>query len=367
MDGPAREWRRRLADHAPALIASLGALLGLVSVASFLDEAARVGVGAFVVGSLCLCLSLSAGLFGLSRRLAGSSLPVEDTWTVVRWCLGGMAGFALLSALTVGLRVAQGRPVAGAALVVVVMAGGGGIGGGVAGIRYARASRTARESGRRRDALVFLNSYLRHNVLNATQVIQGYAGLLAQRSDADDELLDPIERRSGAIASLIEDVKRLADVFSGRHSPTPTDISTVILREVEAVESRHEAATFDVEVPPELYVMATDAVAAVFSNLLQNAVEHNDSAEPTVVVRVETTPRTVAVHVVDDGPGIRDEVKENLFESPVQSGEGRGIALVKTLMDHYGGDLVVEDGEPRGTDVAVRFRRPRPGRGRREV
>ncbi|WP_338742123.1 ATP-binding protein [Haloplanus salilacus] len=360
-------WERRLADHAPTLVVTLGVVLGVVSVAAFLDDVSRVGVGPATVGSLGLLLVLAAGLVALSRWLAASSLPLEDVWTVVRWCLGGMAGFATLSALTVGLRLAQGRPVAGAALVVTAMAGGGGIAGGIAGVYYARATRTARESGRRRDALVFLNSYLRHNVLNATQVIQGYTNLLAQRSDADETYLEPIERRSDAIASLIEDVKQLCDVFSGRHSPAPMDVSTVVLREVEDVQSTHEAATFEVDVPSELYVMATDAVSAVFSNLLQNAVEHNDSAAPTVTVSVESTPRTVSVHVVDDGPGIRDEVKTNLFESSVESGEGRGIALVKTLMDHYGGELDVYDAEPRGTDVVVRFRRPRSGRGRREV
>lgn len=365
MDRPG--WERRVADHAPGLIATLGVLLGVVSVASFLNDVSRVGIGLAAAGSLGLSLALSAGLVGLSRWLAATELPLEDAWTVVRWCLGGMAGFAVLSALTVVLGLAQGRPAAGSALVVVVMAGGGGIGGGTAGVYYARANRTARESGRRRDALVFLNSYLRHNVLNATQVIQGYANLIAQRSDADESHLEPIERRSDAIASLIEDVKQLSDVFSGQHSPAPTDISTVVLREAAAVESAHEAATVEVDVPPELHVMATDAVSAVFSNLLRNAVEHNDSAAPTVTVSVESTTETVSVHVADDGPGIRDEVKTHLFDSPVESGEGRGIALVKTLMDHYGGELDVYDNEPRGTDVVVRFRRPRPGRGRREV
>ena len=365
MDEPA--WERRLANHAPTLVACLGVVLALLSVANFANSAGRLGVGLFAVASLCLCLSLSTGLLGLARWLYNSPLPIEDTWTVLRWCVGGMAGFVVLSSLTVGIRIAGGLAVAEPAFVVAVMAGGGGVAGGVAGVYYVRASRTARESVRRRDALVFLNSYLRHNVLNATQVIQGYASLLADRSDADEDHVEPIERRSDAIASLIEDVKPLSDVFSGRHPPSRTDISTVLLREVEAVSSVHESATFHVDVPPELYVLATDAVSAVFSNLLQNAVEHNDSAGPTVDVSVESTPRTVAVRIADDGPGIRDEVKTDLFESPVESGEGRGIALVKTLMDHYRGSLEVADNEPRGTVVVVRFQRPDFGRGRREL
>jgi signal transduction histidine kinase len=353
-------WERRLAGSAPALLATLGVAAAAVSLAHFLYDVETLGLGPLPVLSLGLCLSLSAGLFALSRWLAISDLSVGGTWTVVRWSLGGMVGFGALAALTVGIRLAEGRTVGGASLGLLVMATGGGIGGGVAGVYYARANHAVREADRRRDALVFLNSHLRHNVLNAAQVIQGYTTLLGQRRDEPDEYLEPIERRSDTIASLIEDMKQLADLFSGERTPVPTDISTVLLREVETARSDHEAATFEVDVPPELYVMATGAASAVFANLLQNAVEHHDGPAPTVSVRAERTSRTVRVHVVDDGPGIRDDVKEHLFDSAIESGEGRGIALVKTLMNHYGGDVSVFDNEPQGTEVVVEFRRPPP-------
>ena len=358
MDVPA--WERRLAGRAPSLIAILGGAVAVVSLANFFRDVEALGLGLFPAVSLGICLLLSVGLLGLSHWLADSDLPVAGTWTVVRWCLGGMIGFATLAALTVGLRLAEGRAVGEAAFALIVMGSGGGIGGGVAGVYYARATRTAREADHRRDALVFLNSHLRHNVLNAAQVIQGYTTLLAQRRDEPDEFLAPIERRSDAIASLIDDMKELADLFSGEHAPVPTDISTVLLREIEDARSTHGTATFEVDVPSELYVMATGAASAVFANLLQNAVQHHDGSEPTVSVSAERHPRTVTVHVADDGPGIRDDVKAHLFGSAIESGEGRGIALVKTLMNHYGGDVSVRDNEPRGTEVIVEFRRPPP-------
>jgi signal transduction histidine kinase len=359
MDG--RAWEPRVAAHAPSLIAILGGTVIVVSLANFLSDVTAVGVGPFPVLALGLCLVLSVGLLGLGYWLAESDLEVRDSWTVVRWCLGGMVGFVALSSLSVGIRLAEGRVVGEAVLTVLVTGAGGGIGGGVAGVYYARANRAAREADHRRDALVFLNSHLRHNVLNATQVIRGYSTLLAQQTDDTEEYLEPIERRSDAISSLIDDVKELADIFSGEHEPAPTDISTIVLQEVQTVRAAHGEATFEVDVPSELYVMATGAVSAVFANLLRNAVEHHDAASPTVSVSVEETGRTVSVHVADDGPGIRDEVKTYLFESGVESGEGRGIALVKTLMNHYGGEVDVRDNEPRGTEVIVRFRRPPPG------
>jgi len=358
MDVPA--WERRVADSAPSLIVVLGVSVAAVSLAYFAREVELLGVGALPVLSFALCLALALALVGLGHWLADSALSVAGTWTVVRWSLGGMIGFGLLSALTVGIRLAEGRAVDGAALGLIVMAAGGGIGGGVAGVYYARANRAVREASHRRDALVFLNSHLRHNVLNATQVIQGYATLLGERGDEPDEYLDPIEHRSDAIASLIDDMKELSDLFAGERAPAPMEVSTVVLREIDAIRSAHDEVTFEVDVPSELYVMATSAVSAVFANLLQNAVEHHDGTDPVVSVWVERTPRTVLVHVADDGPGIRDDVKEHLFDSPIESGEGRGIALVKTLMNHYGGDVSVSDNDPGGTVVVVEFRRPPP-------
>jgi len=147
-------------------------------------------------------------------------------------------------------------------------------------------------------------------------------------------------------------------VFAGEQEPEPMDVSTSVLRAVEDVRSAYPEATIETDVEPELYVLATDAVSAVFTNLLRNAVQHHDGSDPTVWVAVERGERTVRVSVADDGPGIRDDVKAHLFESAIESGEGRGIALVKTLLNHYGGDIEVYDNDPRGTEVVVELRRP---------
>jgi signal transduction histidine kinase len=352
-------WERRLAPRAPSLIVVLALAVAGVSVANFLADVERLGVTVGPVLSLGLCLSLSAGLLWLGRWLSACDLPVAETWSVVRWCLGGMACFAVLSSLTVAVRLLEGRMIGEAALGVIVVGAGGGIGGGVVGIYCARAKCAVREADNRRDALVFLNSHLRHNVLNATQVIQGYTGLLAERTEHDD-YLGPIERRNDAIASLIEDMKRLSDVFAGEQEPSAIDVSAPILRAVEEARETHPAATVEVDVEPGLYVLATDAVSAVFSNLVRNAIEHHDRTEPRVWVTAEREGRSVRVSVADDGPGIRNDVKSHLFESAIESGEGRGIALVKTLLNHYGGEMEVRDNDPRGTEVVVELPRPPP-------
>jgi signal transduction histidine kinase len=101
---------------------------------------------------------------------------------------------------------------------------------------------------------------------------------------------------------------------------------------------------------------------SVFRNLLNNAVQHSDRDEPTVVVSAETEAGGdwVVVRVADDGPGIPADRKETVFgkgEKGLESeGTGLGLYLVYTLVDHYGGSVWIEDNDPRGSVFVVRLR-----------
>jgi signal transduction histidine kinase len=63
------------------------------------------------------------------------------------------------------------------------------------------------------------------------------------------------------------------------------------------------------------------------------------------------------VSIADNGPGIEDKHKEQIFqegEKGLESGgTGVGLYLVKTLVDKYGGDVWVEDNEPTGSVFVV--------------
>jgi signal transduction histidine kinase len=103
-------------------------------------------------------------------------------------------------------------------------------------------------------------------------------------------------------------------------------------------------------------VSANDGVQSVVDNLLENAVEHNDADDPRVAVAVTAGHDVVRLTVTDNGPGIPDERKETVFE-PGEGGSGGGLSLVYTLVTGYGGDVWIEDAEPRGTRFVVELPR----------
>ncbi|MGM0606448.1 MAG: sensor histidine kinase, partial [Halobacteriota archaeon] len=91
--------------------------------------------------------------------------------------------------------------------------------------------------------------------------------------------------------------------------------------------------------------------------LLNNAVQHNNSAVPEVTVSVADYDDHLEVSVADNGPGISDELKTAIFtkgEKTLDSeGTGIGLYLVSTLVENYGGAVWVEDNEPVGAVFVV--------------
>lgn len=217
-----------------------------------------------------------------------------------------------------------------------------------------------RELKRQRDNLDLLNQIVRHDLTNHLQTISGRAELLRdQCSDDALEHVDGIQESSQAAAELLETAGNLATVMRQTDWETePVSLEPVLSSVTEDITATYSDA--QVTVPdeyPSVRVQADELLSSVFRNILTNAVQHNDSTPPSVVVDVTDDGDVVNITVADNGPGIPDEQKQAVFERgekrPDSDGTGVGLYLVRTLVDAYGGDVWVEDNEPTGTVVGV--------------
>lgn len=99
-------------------------------------------------------------------------------------------------------------------------------------------------------------------------------------------------------------------------------------------------------------VTSATLVRSVVANLVANALAHTPAGTPVRVIATLTSDRLV-VAVEDDGPGIPDDVAEQVFEPGVRSaastGTGTGLALVRELAELHGGALRVDALPGRGT------------------
>jgi PAS domain S-box-containing protein len=225
------------------------------------------------------------------------------------------------------------------------------------------ALRSERRIERENEELALLNRIVRHDIRNDMTVVLGFAELLAEKLPDDEQAdVDRIIETSRHTVELTRTARDLVEMTRGDDRPEtePVALDAAVADEVANAARSFPHATFDVEDVPDVRVQANDLLPAVFRNLLHNAVQHNNTAEPHVEVTATRRDGRVVVHVADDGPGIPDDRKEEIFgkgEKGLDSpGTGMGLYLVRTLADWYGGRVWVDDNEPTGAIFNVELR-----------
>ena len=217
---------------------------------------------------------------------------------------------------------------------------------------------------RQRDDLRLLNQVMRHDIRNDLQLVGAYAELLDDHVDEEGkEYLDVIKRNTQSAVSLTTTVRDLAEVMLREDTePSRVGLDRILSQQVEEVRSAYSEAVFTVEGTfPEREVVGDEMLSSVFRNLLRNAVQHNDETPPKVTVSatVDEAEGVAEVRVADNGPGIPDEQRDEIFgkgEKGLDSpGAGIGLYLVRSLVEIYGGEVWIEDNEPKGAVFVVRL------------
>lgn len=175
--------------------------------------------------------------------------------------------------------------------------------------------------------------------------------LLTEADDALDELT--------ATLSNLLDLSRLeAGVFPV--TVAPTDLHIVLAR--LAAQSGYRGRV-KLHVPDGIPGAWADAglVERVVGNLVENALRYSPPDEP-VVLTVSDFPQTVAIQVMDRGPGIPPDERELVFESfrrgrrqPATRppGVGLGLAIARDLTEAMRGVISLDDNPGGGLRVIV--------------
>jgi len=367
-----REGRALRRRSGAAAVAALGLALAAGFAWNFLRELAELSAVSPPVAVFLFGLALSGALVYAGARWFRARYTGAEARRVAGWCYAGAAAFALVVGFTAAVRLAEGRSLAEPALELLVAVGGGAFAGLLAGHQNVLARRQVDEAERARQSMAFLNRTLRHEVLNGIQLVSGHTHSLRGRL-GDDAAVAIIEDTSRELTELLDDVGRVADVHAGSATLEPVDLVGVLAEEADRFRDAHPGATVETDLPDRAPVRANDAVDHVFRNLLDNAAEHGSTSPPsharedadehagdapTVELTADVGPEVVTVAVADDGPGIPDEEKADLFDPTEGGTHGFGLHLVSTLVEGYGGEVTVGDSELGGAVFVVDLPRP---------
>jgi two-component system nitrogen regulation sensor histidine kinase NtrY len=177
-----------------------------------------------------------------------------------------------------------------------------------------------------------------------------------ERRHEFDRTLDETAER---ILAEIDRLDTIARAFSRFAAPAAQDqpLDRVNLGQIVGeVVQLYRLAEGECEVrlradPQAFGAARVDEVKEVVVNLLENA--RNAGAR---LVTVTVSPGYL--EVTDDGTGIPAELLPHLFEprfSSTTSGAGLGLAIVRRLVESWGGRIEVDSGKGRGTRVTIQL------------
>lgn len=204
-----------------------------------------------------------------------------------------------------------------------------------------------------------------HDLRTPLTSITGNADMLL-----DDSVSLPQATRRQLLQDIYDDATWLRTVMENLLAVTRLEDGEVTLNtDVELIDDvieeamRHvsrEAKHYDIMVVPPndllLARMDPQVIVQVIVNLVNNAIAHTPKGS-TITITPYREQGMVAVEVADNGPGVPDKDKEQVFDLFYKSSDegadarrnvGLGLSLCRSIIQAHGGTIRVEDAIPHG-------------------
>lgn len=204
---------------------------------------------------------------------------------------------------------------------------------------------------------------LAHELRNPITAASGLLQLMSRKKDADQT-----RNYIGLVLKELERVTRLLNEFLllGRPFNTfNTDIKPIdpvaFIKELiplfqgEAIDTNSSIILEADTVTP----IAADPgqLTQVMLNLVRNALQAADKGG-TIIVRLQERKGWVCIEVLDDGPGIPEEVMNSIFLpffTTKERGTGLGLSVVQTIIHNHGGTITAENRPEGGAIFTILF------------
>jgi len=215
----------------------------------------------------------------------------------------------------------------------------------------------------REQRLNVLNRVLRHNVRTQANLVFGHADRIRSAATSEGKDLETVVERTDKLAECALKLERwsaqardietmLEDDGEDRSA---IDLVPIVEEVVAELRRAHPEAEITTTLPDRATATAHESLSEAITELLENAIQHNDE-RPHVDVELEVTGDGVEIAVVDDGPGIPEEERRVLdreTETDLNHGSGLGLWLVNWAVRASGGELDLDTDRSRGSEVRI--------------
>lgn len=188
-----------------------------------------------------------------------------------------------------------------------------------------------------------------HELRSPLSRLQAVVGVLRQSPTKLDAMLDRIDREVERLDTLVGEVLTLARLTANSSLPLKTQTLDVI----DLLSEILDDAAFEAQARKVLITTSVDGsfladvegelIYRALENVIRNAVKYT-AERSRIYVQCETTADLLKVCVVDQGPGVRRDELERIFQpfsrgndAVPRGGYGLGLAIARQAIERHGG------------------------------
>jgi signal transduction histidine kinase len=187
----------------------------------------------------------------------------------------------------------------------------------------------------------------------------------ALNEEKQKKLIQSSLQETMRLDTLINNILVLSQIDAGSYpsSKEELDFSDLVSDVLHQFKNRYPDRKLAMEIEQDVDVDADPILLKLLvSNLLENANKYSEKC--TAITCKLTKTDGVKLQVMDEGAGISEEEKKNIFQKFYRigneqtrktQGTGLGLYLCKKIAAYHQADIFVTDNQPRGSIFTVQF------------
>jgi signal transduction histidine kinase/ligand-binding sensor domain-containing protein len=200
-----------------------------------------------------------------------------------------------------------------------------------------------------------------HEIQTPLTLIAGPIEWLRKKFGKDPEINKSLTIAEKNTKRLVELTSQLLDFRKTEASQfslnfVKTDIVALVTDLVNGFKAQatSNTITLDLELPANHFMAFVDreAFIKICTNLVSNAVKYAATSATIRIATVDNSPEYFTIHFINDGKGIPEEFRHQIFEPFVRvrgnskPGTGIGLSIARSLTELHNGSLQLISGEP---------------------
>jgi len=200
-------------------------------------------------------------------------------------------------------------------------------------------------------------TYIAHDVKNSCAMIQGYADVLASKTD-DEKIIAITEK----ITKVVEKTTHMAHEIaafartSRKQDRHPLNLHSLLEQSKAHYAETHKAKIIINWLTVEKFILGDwEKLERVFNNLVKNSIEAQAKAPMEINMTIQKDDLNFVLIYEDNGVGLSEEdvdhIMEPFYSTKGTMGTGLGLPICKNIIQNHGGSFEISTKNKKGSSA----------------